>query len=57
MQEIQIKTIDGNMYYYKSDKWVIDWNKDFIFLDDFKNGNAIRYIMQNVIKFQLVDVE
>lgn len=55
-QEILINTIDGKQYRYNTEKWTIDYDNDFINLDDFTSGNTIRFITNNVIKFQFLEV-
>ena len=56
-QEILINTIDGKQYRYIAEKWVIDYDNDFINLNDFMSENRIIFITNNVIKFQFREVQ
>ena len=54
---IQIIPVNDKVYHYNIKDWLIDWDKNFITLRNFRTGNEIFFVMANVIKWQFVEVE
>ena len=54
---IHIITTNDKVYHYSLKDWLIDWDKNFITLRNFRTGNKIFFVMANVIKWQFVEVE